>query len=564
MIHKSHIISSWAYILCFICVTTASATALGSMSSLRKIGPVFEYNSDCLAPLLEADANGDSILSREEYMTFVQLYSSDAMFRVESFADFPIPLVLEFTQWTCSGYCNFFTLDPTGVEALDCLKDCQDGIPLAPPENFGPLDLKPYLYSVCASTYEEVKGILNITDDEDEDDTISSPEKRQVEILFGMANLKNLNAVDIAQDKDGSLNQVLLPTLKGLYNLVKENLYVERLGGRLRRTLLIRRHLQLNSEDAWIKTIDNRGKYLRWSTLNTPCLNVKLCFSLYCNQIFHVDCPGRIRNEYPEADCQRLTGIFAMDVEGEEDPDALALQVTNQAQRYIRDGDFQSLLPEDAKGDYIFYSLETTSGNSFPLYAIVGVAAGAVLIGLFAGRALIVNRRRRGSQVPDDDLDSDEAEFRNSGNGTMDGKGVELEKGESVAIGTYGNADRISVDESESDMGSSGWSSSAGLSSLNTGASVDSAEILVSSLAAIGAASHVHKKYSNDSTNDGVYPIHGGDEESSQSERYVLLFSCLCIVGYLHKSHCIVFTIVPMSKAYPMLSCLRNITSMCQ
>lgn len=238
-------------------------------------------------------------------------------------------------------------------------------------------------------------------------------------------------------------------------------------------------------------------------------------------------------NEYPGAVCQHLTGIFAIDAEG-EDVALMTSQVTNRAQKYIRDGDFQNLLPDDAKSDYIFYSLETqpNPGNSFPLYAIVGVAAGAVLIGLFAGRALVVNRRRRGSQVPDDDLDSDEAEFRNSTNVIVDGKRVELENGESVAVGTYGNADRVSVDESESDMGSSGWSSSAGLSSLNTGASVDSAEILVSSLAAIGAASRVHKKYSNDPLNDEVYPIRG-DEESSQSDRYVVLFLSISIDRYL-------------------------------
>jgi hypothetical protein len=233
--------------------------------------------------------------------------------------------------------------------------------------------------------------------------------------------------------------------------------------------------------------------------------------------VFSPGCPGSIRDQYPTAVCQHLTGVFSISSPN-GDVESVGSQVSNQAQRYIRDGSFQSFLPDDAQRDYIFYSLEPTPGNSFPLYAIVGVAAGAVLIGLFAGRALIVNRRRRGSQVPDDDLDSDEAEFRTSGDVPTVKRGVTTETGESMAIGTYGNADRVSLDESESDMGSSGWSSSAGLSSLNTGASVDSAEILVSSLAAIGAASHVHKKYSGVSTNDAVYPVRG-DEESCQSER---------------------------------------------
>mmetsp|Transcript_3447 Transcript_3447/g.6508 ORF Transcript_3447/g.6508 Transcript_3447/m.6508 type:complete len:982 (-) Transcript_3447:711-3656(-) len=484
-IHKRTVQAvSWAVVLWLSSIITVSAAALGETFSVRKIGPVFNYNTECLAPLLDADTDNDSVLSREEYIALVQFYSSDPIFQVQSFADLPIPLVLEFTRWTCNGYCNFF--DPVGsnVDVSDCLNDCKDGIPLIPPQNFGPLDLKPYLYSVCASTFDEVKVLSNVTDDEN-DDVIISPDKREVPILFGMANLKNLNASDIAQNIDGSLNQVVLPALQGLFRLVKDNLYVERLGGRRLRGTLLKRHLQLTSDDSWVKTIDNRA------------------------------CPGSIRSAYPGAVCQHLTGIFAIDAQG-ENVDAMALQVSTQAQRYIRDGDFQNQLPENARRDYIFYSLETTPGNSFPLYAIVGVAAGAVLIGLFAGRALIVNRRRRGSQVPDDDLDSDEAEFRNAAN-VIDDNGAVIEKGQSMAVGTYENADRMSVDGSESDMGSSGWSSSAGLSSLNTGASVDSTEILVSSLAAIGAASRVHKKYSKDSTNDDVYPI-PGQEESSQSD----------------------------------------------
>jgi len=256
--HKRKVVS-WACLLLLSSIMNVPAAVLGEKFGVRKIGPVFNYNTECLAPLLEADADNDSVLSREEYMTFVQFYSSDPIFQVQSFADLPIPLVLEFTQWTCNGYCNFFAPNVRAVDVSDCLKDCKDGIPLAPPENFGPLDLKPYLYSVCASTYGEVKAILNVTDDEN-DDGVFPPEKREVPILFGMANLRNLDASDIAQDMDGSLNQVLLPSLKGLFNLVKENLYVERLGGRLRRKLL-RRHLQLSSEDSWIKTIDNRGKY---------------------------------------------------------------------------------------------------------------------------------------------------------------------------------------------------------------------------------------------------------------------------------------------------------------
>lgn len=456
-------------------------STLGQDASIRAIGLIVDLEKECVAPMNAADADSNSVLSQNEYIAYAQSYVTDPNLNLDAFSNTALSIVLEYNQWTCAGYCNFLTGDVTipsnsNRTQPSCLSTCRDGIPLEPPENVRPDSFKTYVYNVCVNTIARVKQIENSTDVVDGPTIVT----KDVVIPFGMANLKNLDAGDIANDAEGSLKQILLPTLSDLFSLVKTNLFVERLGGRLRRKL------ELSAVETWVKTIDNRS------------------------------CPGSIQSNYPNALCQHLTGVFTISFPG-EDLDTIGSQVSNQAQRYIRDGDFQSLLPDEASDEYIFYSLEPTTGGSFPLFAIVGVAAGAVLIGLFAGRALIVNRRRRGSQVPDDDLDSDEADFRTSANITAGSKSIDLEQGESVARGTFGNVDRISLDGSESDIGSSGWSSSAGMSSLNTGASVDSAEILVSSLAAIGAASHVHKKYSTESKNSEVYPVRG-NEESSQSE----------------------------------------------
>ena len=61
--------------------------------------------------------------------------------------------------------------------------------------------------------------------------------------------------------------------------------------------------------------------------------------------------------------------------------------------------------------------------------------------------------------------------------------------------------DSHGYDDSSSNAGSSGWSSSAGLSSLNTGSAEDSMDLLnspqASSLAAIGAASAVARRMEN-------------------------------------------------------------------
>ena len=258
-----------------------------------------------------------------------------------------------------------------------------------------------------------------------------------------------------------------------------------------------------------------------------------------CPDIEIIACPETILDEYSTAKCQHYLGIFKIAVVGQDDLTLAATQVQNQAKTFITDGDLQSHVPPESQNDFIFYSLDDSDGeDTFPFIAIVSVAAGAVLIGLFAGRALVVNRRgARGSQLPGDEYVDSDADFP-SGKGVYGGmlKGIDdedveamqVEKGESVVIGAYDDTN-MEGQESESDVGSSGWSSSAGMSSLNTGNSVDSAEFFGSSLAAIGAASNVHKKFLEGSTNDLIYPIKSGDDDS-HSEGYVqcvfYLFIC--------------------------------------
>jgi hypothetical protein len=81
------------------------------------------------------------------------------------------------------------------------------------------------------------------------------------------------------------------------------------------------------------------------------------------------------------------------------------------------------------------------------------------------------------------------------------------------------------------------------MSSLNTGNSVDSAEFFGSSLAAIGAASNVHKKFleGGSSKNDVIYPIPSGDQEDdSHSDGYVVCV-CICFMRPLVDDYCMNF-----------------------
>lgn len=468
---------------------------------LRTIGTVLDYQSECLSPMQFADKDFDSILSRSEYVKFIQSYSLNPLFQVESFGDLPLTLVQEYVSWICAGYCNFFTNDNDQQDQSTCLDSCQDGIPIVPPDGFTNDDLKPYLYSVCESTIKEVQRIVdpNWEDSGDSGDGPEPPEppmeEEEVEVPFGVANLIGLDALMIAEDQDGVLTDVISVALDKLQEQVQNNLYVERLGGvgnRMLRTT--RRKVEVIALKSWVKSIDDQP------------------------------CPETILDEYSTAKCQHYLGIFKIAVVGQDDLTLAATQVQNQAKTFITDGDLQSHVPPESQNDFIFYSLDDSDGeDTFPFIAIVSVAAGAVLIGLFAGRALVVNRRgARGSQLPGDEYVDSDADFP-SGKGVYGGmlKGIDdedveamqVEKGESVVIGAYDDTN-MEGQESESDVGSSGWSSSAGMSSLNTGNSVDSAEFFGSSLAAIGAASNVHKKFLEGSTNDLIYPIKSGDDDS--------------------------------------------------
>ncbi len=260
--------------------------------------------------------------------------------------------------------------------------------------------------------------------------------------------------------------------------------------------------------------------------------------------IITVDCPQSILDDYSDAVCQKFNGKVEINVVDENADDA-SFKFSNKAQTAIGDGDFQGFISDPVNYKVFSITGEETP-TSFPLFAIVGVAAGAVLVGLFAGRALVVNRRRRGSQLSDDEAYSED-ELQMTRSADIE-KGVEVEPivsqpmGESVAVGTYRSPGKVSFDDSSSNAGSSGWSSSAGVSSLNTG-SVDSVEYFGSSLAAIGAASKVHTKYDRQ-RKANMYPIDGEGESSDESDRYVYTVICDYVPTYLNQSYLFIFILL--------------------
>jgi hypothetical protein len=227
-----------------------------------------------------------------------------------------------------------------------------------------------------------------------------------------------------------------------------------------------------------------------------------------------LDCPSFILDEYPDAQCSIMTGYIDVDFTGNDSNNIVA--ISNNISKKAQDNiplPYQEYIDNANGTDYVAYNVtKDENARPFPLSAILGIAAGAVLIGLCAGRQYAVTRRNRTKPIPDSDSESVEFEspFEESG-------AAILEKGTSVGANNV-LGENASVDSSNA--GSSGWSSSAGLSSLNTGVSIESDapdQMFNSSLAAIGAASNILHKSSD---NNAMFPIRNEDE-SSQSDHSI-------------------------------------------
>ena len=252
---------------------------------LRYIGEVLDYTEECLKPLQEADTDSDNFISRSEYISYVQHYSSDPIFDVKQFHLLPIGLVQDYTESTCSGYCIHF-----GEGDPNCLNSCAEGIPLTPPKDFNELDLRGYLYSVCTSTIDKVKDVVDFT--EAPSTTVTSAPTPQPTVLvnanlkFGVANLLNKTALDFAEDtgSEGTIQTIFTPALEKLQSKVERNLFVQRLGGE--RLLQLARYLEIKSRDVKIDMIGDDCKYCIYATVADmfrflSAFLLSLCLKLY-------------------------------------------------------------------------------------------------------------------------------------------------------------------------------------------------------------------------------------------------------------------------------------------
>ena len=214
----------------------------------------------------------------------------------------------------------------------------------------------------------------------------------------------------------------------------------------------------------------------------------------------------RFKNTSPSPRCMRMEGTIEFIATPPTNAAVAVNFIKQRSEERIRDGNLNDKTPVELQDDLTFYSLNPDT-PIIPVAAITGIAIGAALVGLIAGRLLV--KRTKKNEDEYNGLQGCDS----SGESTDD---LEIGNKESPVSDQGGNIMDVSV-ASSSNAGSSGWSSSAGMSSLNTG-SVDSSEYFGASLAAIGAASNMTKKYRKSPPVIG-YPIVSDMDDSSMSNR---------------------------------------------
>ena len=233
------------------------------------------------------------------------------------------------------------------------------------------------------------------------------------------------------------------------------------------------------------------------------------------------ECPTAILNQFknrsPAPKCQHMSGIVSYVISAPTNPEVTESAIKARAGEGIQQNRLNDKVPEELRDDYVFYSIDGQFVTPIPVAAITGIAIGAALIGLIAGRLLV---RRRGRSKHTEQYDGlngpsntmEEDELNSSRDNYSPYKGLAENSQDRRQVHDFSFENSVA---SSSNAGSSGWSSSAGISSLNTG-SVDSTEYFGSSLAAIGAASNLSKRYKS---KEDIYPIVADVDESSMSER---------------------------------------------
>jgi len=481
--------------------TFVQASSINTQPFLRnQRGFGLDWNLDCIIPLTQVSSDG--LLDQTEYTQYVEAMSEE---HIPSDQDLPLSLTAVFNNLACQKCFHFFGQDHERC----CRKNNVtnefelDLDPIEGPYNNNP-SLKTYIYFVCAETIDTIEGLLAPSAAPSPAPSLnpsSSPSLKpspsnlmETEVPFMLANTAGIMAEDLINNNNGYMKK-----LDDAYNNLVSDV-LDEMDGILRRT----------------RRMDESGRSLgSLELLNSSIVDIE-----------DEACPDESE---PNALCQRMVGHAKIEINQIADKPGAEERVEMEILKSIQAGNLDV--------NFTVYREVLNPDGGLKVAQISGIVGGAVFLLFATGLFLVTkNRMREHEKMSDDNesafatrvvdnkstiLGASPTKYGKSSRRTLVGDFSSLSDEDIEANDNNESLPRLesSVEdslESSSNAGSSGWSSSAGMSSLNT-ASVDSADHPYN-LAMIGAQSGIHNKYQNgDKTSAKFYNI-GEDLDSQKSD----------------------------------------------
>jgi len=478
--------------LLLISLLRSSLVTSASNNSLRANG--VDWDRDCIQPLSDVSPDGNITLT--DYAKYVSELSDQ---RIQPNQALPLSITETFNHLACLKCENVFGDESDG---RCCIYHDETGFIINLGDVKNPKTSKDnlYIFFVCSDTKARVDDLFapfgtsspELTSEPPSLSLSSQPttlmpstnNKIATEVSFMLENTAGLTAADLTNNVNGEMDGLLDAydvTVKRVVTSMDE--------------LLIRRRM------------GERGRNLGEMTV----------LSTHITDVVDESCPA---GSEENANCLNMLGHASIEVQG-LDPPTAKKKVEEEILKAIESG-----LP----GWPTERAIPITPGRAMSTEAIVGIASGAVILSVCALAALFTNHKRREHEKMEDDIESTFAASPRGSDVTSNlgaspakyGKSStrktlvtdfsSLSGDEEDASNTLSSNEGVpklsfSMEESlesSSNAGSSGWSSSAGMSSLNT-VSVDSADQGYN-LAMIGAASNIHNRFQNeDNSNNNKF-----------------------------------------------------------
>lgn len=498
------------------------AASIQDLIKPKSVEGGFEPDSECYQLVVDA-AESDGIMDQDDYLTFLDLHSNNyfADMGITSYStDLPLVLINNFNELSCT-QCTIFAIDCTCQEEMDVSA-------AAKPENERTDGEKIFLFELCQETFDAIKLVQTPAPSLSPTPPLVSPRdppttRERATIPFVLGNTAGIDAQQWRENSQGLkdiLDRAFGTMVEGVLDDMNEDS-----GGERRKKRRKKRNLIIGDGDFSVVHGGDEYEEREYGRL------LELIYVASWTDSFEdVDCPP---GSQTGSQCQSMNGNVYVDVV--EPEEKTVDDIANAINDAMED---QGLFPNGSSGieglnvfvrvkddndQEVIRSFVTNRGAFYG--TITGAAAVTILVAAF------VYRFR--SRVGDD-------------KSSHDGLGASPPHGNSTSVYSSRVGDFSSMSEEEEDQymaeegklrynrdlslsmeeshegssnaGSSGWSSSAGVSSIHTG-SVDSMEYTFgATLASIGAASGLHNRYGQeDKITDKIYSVGVDDDLSMDS-----------------------------------------------